>query len=973
MTSQIARAAGPVLVDEAAPADAAEPLGAGQPGPELLPLNGNLDVVAPNGTIVGWCWSPAEPTLRREVGVWIDGVEVARILCDQLRPDLLSAGVGDGAHAMVLPLPAGIARPGLSALVMLRDVATGRQIGGIQEVTWDESQPPEPPQPPPPPPPPPRTVQGNLDRITKDGWVLGWCWYPNYPAEHVDLTILVDDQPVGIARAADFRSDLQTAGIGDGTHAFSFALSWSALADKGLVRITAQEVASKTMLGDPILLRAGRMALAEDRIQDLEREIRLLRSQLEEIAHLAQARDEARAARELFTTVGRFFQALAEGDPAAALGGGLKGAVEDITTRFAPVALAIPDEPLATVCVDADAPIETLYLCLVALHETGTDRLADIVLLDDGRRGGLAALLPMVAGNLRYRHVPSGASLVAARNTVADTARGRLIVFLAPQVRVQPGWLDELAGTFAREPDAAVVTARVVRDDGLLQATGILLGARGLPRDPGYLAEAADPAFHFLRPVHAVGGVAFAVRRDLLAGAGGFSNAYTALAHAVFDLCMRLRLRGHQVLYQPLASGIWSDDGSEQTPPSPDLAAPDEQSRQLRQRWLPERAPAGPAATDAEAGFLGRALVIDNALPRPDHDAGSVATFEQMLLLRRLGYRIAFASAGGDEDLPAAKDALRRNGIEVVGPPAYHSVTAYLEAHGADLDIVQIYRHANATMFQERVRGLAPQARLLFAPADLHHLREARAAELTGEAAPEAALTRTRELDCIRNSDASIITSDHEIALLRADVPPAKLRLLRWIAPVRPSARGFAGRHGLCFIGSFGHPPNADGVLWFVAEVLPLVLRALPDLRFYIAGANPPDSIRALAGAQVEVLGWVADLDALFAQVRLSVAPLRYGAGFKGKVGTSLAYGVPVVGSTIALEGTGLAVGDGIAIADTAASFAEEVVRLHQDEAAWTALAATALQRCRELYSPQAALQVYRQLLTDLGLPTPTS
>jgi glycosyltransferase involved in cell wall biosynthesis len=362
-------------------------------------------------------------------------------------------------------------------------------------------------------------------------------------------------------------------------------------------------------------------------------------------------------------------------------------------------------------------------------------------------------------------------------------------------------------------------------------------------------------------------------------------------------------------------------------------------------------------------------LVIDNALPRPDRDAGSVATFEQMLLLRRLGYRVAFAPTGDDEDVPAEKAALRRNGIEVAGPPAYDSITAYLEAHGAGLDLVHIYRHANATMFFDRVRARAPQAKLLFAPADLHHLREARAAELTGTASLGPAGTREAELACIRASDATIITSDHEMALLHDDVPAGKLKLLRWIAHARPASPGFAARAGLCFLGSFGHPPNADAVHWFAAEVLPLVLRTLPDLRLSIAGANPPESIRALDSANVEVLGWVADLEALFGRVRLSVAPLRYGAGFKGKVATSLAHGVPVVGTAIALEGTGLAPGDGIALADDPAAFAAEVVRLHEDEAVWNALAGRGVQRCRELYSPEAATEVYRRLLTDLGLP----
>ena len=317
-----------------------------------VPINGNLDDVRPDGTIVAWCWSPAEPALRREVGVWIDGLEVLRARCDQMRPDLLGAGVGDGAHGLQLALPAGIALPGRSVTVTLRDVATGRQIGTDTPVTWQDApqdtqsgtQ--------------PRVLSGNLDRVTKDGWVLGWCWYPDHPGEHADLTVLVDDEPVGTTRAANFRPDLQAAGIGDGTHAFSFALPWTVMADKGMLRVSVRETATLTMLGDPILMRAGRLAAAEDRIQDLERQIRLLRARLDDFGRQDQMQQEDRAARDLFATVAGFFQALADGDTDSVTGGGLKAAVEDVTTRFVPIALAIPAAPVATICVHAGAALE---------------------------------------------------------------------------------------------------------------------------------------------------------------------------------------------------------------------------------------------------------------------------------------------------------------------------------------------------------------------------------------------------------------------------------------------------------------------------------------------------------------------------------------------------------------------------------------------------------------------------------------
>jgi glycosyltransferase involved in cell wall biosynthesis len=867
---------------------------------------------------------------------------------------------------VVLALPANAVQPGRSVTVTLRDTATGRQIGVTLPVTWNSRQLEQPPVAP----PSPHVLQGNLDRVTRDGWVSGWCWYPAYPHEHVDLTILVDDEAVGSVRAVEFRADLKEAGIGDGSYGFSFALPWSALAEKGMLRVTVLETGSSTALGDPILMRAGRLAVAEERIQDLERQIRLLRSQIDELGRQNQGRDEDRAARELFATVAGFFRALGEGNVDDVMSGGLKAAVDDLTTRFAPLALALPEAPLATICVDAGASVDMLYRCLSALHETGCDDRADIMLLDDGALGGGAALLPAVVRNLHYVRVPAHADRMAARNEVAAHARGAVVAYLAPQVRVLPGWLDEIVATFAHEPDAAAVGSKVLRDDGLLHHTGIVLDANGTLRDPGRLAAADDPEHDFLRAVHGLGDVAFALRRDMMAEVGGFGTGFDSSSHAVFDLCMRLHGRGRDVLYQPLAVALWTEEGAPDPGPVPDLSLQDEDSRRLRQHWV-DFAPPGRAGGRTKVDFVGHALVIDSAVPRPDHDAGSVATLEQMLLLRRLGYRVSFATASGEEAAPKDIDLLRRSGIELVRLPRYASATQYLEASGGSLDLVQIYRHVNATLFLDRVAELAPQAKVVFSPADLHYLREVREAELTGRLASGPAETREQELRCIRRSDATILTSSHEVDLLRGDVDPAKLHLLRWIAHPLASPRGFAGRSGACFVGSFTHSPNADGLRWFVAEVLPLILRESPGLRVYVAGGDVPESVLALASDNVVFLGQVPDLAGLFDSVRLSLAPLRYGAGFKGKVATSLENGVPVVGTTIAMEGTGLLPGDGVAVADDPEAFAREVVRLHRDEPAWTTLAATGLQRCRELFSPDVAQGVYRKLLADLGMPTP--
>ncbi len=920
-----------------ATAEAAPP--AARPAPTLVSpkvrLNGSLDRVGGDGAIEGWCWSPDEPQVQRRIAVLVDDAEVARIDADQPRTDLAAAGVGSGRHAFRFLLPSAAIRPGANSVVALRDLGTGQAIGAAVPVRWSGGAAASP------------TLSGSLDRVSRDGWVSGWCWFPERPEAHVELTVLVDDAPVGSVVADAFRPDLQQAGIGDGRHGFSYALPYASLAERGTLTVAVQDRSTGQMLGAPITMRLGRMAAAEERLQDLERQIRLLRGQIDELRRAEVARDDEPAAHALFATVAAFFQDLAEGRESAP-------GVTGLLRRHAAFALAVPERPAATICIAATAPFATLHACLRALHDARIDEAADVMVLDDGSAGADVALLPALVGNLRYVFRPDRAD----RDEAAASARGGLLVFLAPETRLAPDWLAEVTATFAREPEAAMVGGRLARADGLLQHAFLSATEDGRLADPAHLAPEDATEFGFLRPVDAVAGYAFAVRRQALRDAGGFSTLFARFGHAVADLCARLRARGEVVLYQPLATAQWHGRGGAHDAAPPDLALTDEETLRLRERLH--------GGWPHPVRFAGHALVIDDALPRPEHDAGSIATFEQMQLLRRLGWHVTFAPVHDGEPDGAARDTLARRGIEVVAPPRSASVTEYLQAEGARLDLVHIYRYANAAMLQERVRALAPRAKLVFATADLHFLREHRRAELAGLAPPAA--ERAAELRCMRAADATIVTSDYEHTLLRAEVDAARLVLLRWITRPVPPTHGFAERRDICFVGNFRHPPNLDGVRWFVEHVLPRVRARLPRVRLLLAGSDMPAEIGALASEAIEVLGWVPDLAELFGRVRLSVSPLRFGAGFKGKVATSLAHGLPVVGSSISLEGTGLAHGDGVAIADDPEQFAQAVVRLHEDEAWWQTQSARALERVAALYSPEAAMDVWRDMLGRLGL-----
>jgi len=114
--------------------------------------------------------------------------------------------------------------------------------------------------------------------------------------------------------------------------------------------------------------------------------------------------------------------------------------------------------------------------------------------------------------------------------------------------------------------------------------------------------------------------------------------------------------------------------------------------------------------------------------------------------------------------------------------------------------------------------------------------------------------------------------------------------------------------------------------------------------------------------------GYVPDVTPFFERCRLSVAPLRYGAGVKGKINQSMSHGVPCVATSVAAEGMELAPGEDVLVADDAERFAERVLELYRDEALWARLAANALRNVERVFSVDVARARLQAILREHGL-----
>jgi SAM-dependent methyltransferase len=180
---------------------------------------------------------------------------------------------------------------------------------------------------------------------------------------------------------------------------------------------------------------------------------------------------------------------------------------------------------------------------------------------------------------------------------------------------------------------------------------------------------------------------------------------------------------------------------------------------------------------------------------------------------------------------------------------------------------------------------------------------------------------------------------------------------------------GFSGREDLAFVGGYQHTPNIDAAIYFVRELFPLIRRRLPGVKCHLIGSRVPPQVADLAAADVIVRGFIPDLGAALDQIKLTVVPLRYGAGTKGKIGTSLSHGVPCVSTTLGVEGMDLASERDILIADSPEEFADAVARLYTDAALWSRVSAAGLRFVREHFSFDRGDRIMRGLLSLVGLP----
>jgi GT2 family glycosyltransferase len=593
----------------------------------------------------------------------------------------------------------------------------------------------------------------------------------------------------------------------------------------------------------------------------------------------------------------------------------------------------------------------------------------EVIVVDDASTDSTQLVLRKIRG-IRILSAPTNLGYLQATNFGIQHARGKYLALLNNDTLPENGWLTSLHRAISRDSRVAICGSMLIDSNGkILEAGSQIFNDRTI-WNLGRGFDRLDPMFLFNREVDYCSAAAILVDADFIRTIGGYDSRFAPAYFEDTDLCLQAWQTGRKVIYvhdavvyhlEGASHGTDVNSGIKKFQNTNSIKFWEKWSGDFKSEWTLRFQQRLEHRRDSK----GIVIFFDEGISDPSVASGARRAFNVIKSIQESGYHVVVIPI-----TPLVTHEIlnryRSLGIEVY--PTYQSAISNLNYRRNRLKAIWMSRVTVADKHWHAVTEDFGSLPIIFDTVDLHFLRDERSRQnsLNKKSIYFDNDLKDRELAYIRNSNSVVLVSDAEKEILHSLGEKSRPYVLFDSFKLQPMVYAPIEESNILFIGNFAHHPNSDGLIWFIDSVLPILkARIKNSFKVNVVGSGAtPELIKKMANSNVTYHGWQESIDDFYARASLSIAPLKFGSGIKGKIIESYSYGVPVVSTTIGLEGTGLKHLSAVYCADDPESFADGINLLCSNEAIRNEMALNGSEHINKNYSEEKFFEKVQLILT---------